>query len=473
MPVAKKIRDNEQDDLSAEREPIKTMEPQPLTTILSALFEIVRDRMGMFFAWAKRFRSDVGEAEGPQPESSLSSDSAVVESEERQLSVANKLPQKISALGRAVVLARASLDTSINKRQASRLAVVIVALMILVPIVTWVRYQSLHVISTNAIIRGHVTEIGTQLEGIVTAVEVDAGDRVYAGQVLALLDDRRLLAEAREARAVLEMLNRQLAIEYLEISHARRQIDQQLVEATANLSAAQAESVAAAVRAENAQLSYQVRKDLLAGGGAISGEVVRESDANRRTTQAMMRASDAQRVAAASARANTRLSVDALVIRERKVGVLEAEIARAEALVSKAETALDSATIRAPQGGSIVRRILQVGGSVDVGQPIISMRLGNEVWVEAWIDEEDIAGVKRGSKAAVSLNSFPDREFVGTVDKLGLTTDFEMPESEVPQPRFSRMRSTPVVGVRIVLDDPPLELLPGLSAVVSISRSVD
>jgi hypothetical protein len=33
------------------------------------------------------------------------------------------------------------------------------------------------------------------------------------------------------------------------------------------------------------------------------------------------------------------------------------------------------------------------------------------------------------------------------------------------------MRSAPVVGVRIRLDDPPLELLPGLSAIVAIRKA--
>lgn len=76
-----------------------------------------------------------------------------------------------------------------------------------------------------------------------------------------------------------------------------------------------------------------------------------------------------------------------------------------------------------------------------------------------------------GSVAKVTLQSFPEREFTGVVDKIGLTTDFEMPPSEVPQPRFARMRGAPVVGVGIRLQNPPAELLPGLSVVVGISKS--
>ena len=372
---------------------------------------------------------------------------------------------------RGTELALSSLNTARKRRRASRVGLLLVGLLILAPIVSWIRFQSANVMSTNAIVRGHVTEIGTRLEGLITSVEVDAGDRVVAGQVLATLEDRHLLAEANEVRATLAGLQRQLEVERMDIAHERRQIGQQLDEATANLSVAEAESVAARIRAEYEQRAYEVRQELFADGGAISGEMVREFDASRRTSEAMQRAAEAGREAAASVRSKTSLATEALIIREHRIGILEAEIARAEAVLSKAETDYEGAVIRAPQDGAIVRRIVQVGGSVDVGQPIISMQLGNKVWVEAWIDEEDIADVRVGNKAIVTLHSFPDREFIGTVDKLGLTTDFEMPDTDIPQPRFARMRGTPVVGVRISLDDPPADLLPGLSAVVSIRRA--
>lgn len=372
---------------------------------------------------------------------------------------------------RGTELAMSSLNSASKRRRASRVGLFIVALLILAPIVSWINFQSLNVMSTNAIVRGHVTEIGTRLEGRITSVEVDAGDRVVAGQVLATLEDRHLLADANEARAMLAGLQRQLEVERMDIAHERRQIGQQLDEATANLSVAEAESVAASIRAEYEKTAYEVRQELFADGGAISGEIVREFDASRRTSEALQRAAEAGRAAAASARSKTSLATEALIIREHRIGILEADIARAEAVLSKAEADYEGAIIRAPQDGAIVRRIVQVGGSVDVGQPIISMQLGNNVWVEAWIDEEDIADVRLGNKAVVTLHSFPDREFIGTVEKLGLTTDFEMPETDIPQPRFARMRGTPVVGVRIRLDDPPADLLPGLSAVVSIRRA--
>lgn len=355
-------------------------------------------------------------------------------------------------------------------RMLGWIVLALIVVLVVASIGTWVRFQSLHITSTNAVVRGHLGEIGTQLHGIVTTVEVDAGDRVQAGQVLVRLDDRQLRSEVSEARATIDGLKRELEVERLAITHERQRIKQQLVESAANLRAAEAQRVAAQIRVQDARRFHRLREELFAAGGAISGEDVRDAESKWRTAEALYAATEAEKAAAASAQDKVRLGDDAATIRERRIGVLEAKVLQAQARLSQAEAGLEDATIRAPEDGAIVRRIVQAGGSVKVGQPIIAMWFGNDVWIEAWIDEEDITDVALNNRATVTLLSFPGRELVGTVDKIGLATDYEMPESEVPQPRFSRMRGAPVVGVRIKLDNPPAELLPGLSAAVSIQR---
>jgi membrane fusion protein (multidrug efflux system) len=341
---------------------------------------------------------------------------------------------------------------------------------LLSPVFLWMNYRSLHVTSKNAAVRGHLAEIGSRVNGLVTKVEVDVGDRVTAGQVLVRLEDRHLLAEVQEARAEIEGLTRGIEVERLAIGLERRQIRQQEQEAIAKVVAADAQTEAAKIRAADARRDHELRESLFARDGVVSAEDVREADSGRRTAEALLEEAKANSVVAQSAEQKVQLADDAVSIRERKVRVLEAELLRARARLTRAEANLDGALIRAPEDGAIVRRIIQPGGSVDVGQPIIAMWLGQDVWVEAWIDEDDIGAVSLGSEASVTFHSFPGREFVGVVDKIGLATDLEIPESEVPQPRFSRMRGAPVVGVRIRLTDPPLDLLPGLSAVVAIRK---
>lgn len=348
-------------------------------------------------------------------------------------------------------------------------AACIVLLLVAAPIGLWIHYQSEHVVSRNAMVKGHRAEIGTRLDGVVKRVEVDAGDRVTAGQILVRVEDSRLRAEARESQAQLEGLRRALEVERLAIVQAERRLQNQLREASANLASAEAQVAAVQSRAEDAQKFYEVRNSLLAEG-AISSEVVRHADAKRRTAEALLGGARADYAAAQSAKQRARLAADGLAIRNRRIGVLEAGVTRAQARLAAVLADLEGTLIRAPDDGAVIRRIVEPGGSVEVGQPIMSLWLGDDVWIEAWIDESDIAEVKVGSVAKVTLQSFPEREFVGVVDIIGLTTDFEMPPSAVPQPRSTRMSGAPVIGVRIRLQNPPLGLRPGLSAVVGIRK---
>jgi multidrug resistance efflux pump len=353
------------------------------------------------------------------------------------------------------------------RRYARRMLALVVLLLVSVPAATWVHYQAGHVISRNALVRGHLAEIGTRLNGVLASAEVGEGQRVKAGQLLAHLEDRHIVSEAQQAEAEIAGLERELQVEKLKIPYERSLLETKRQEAVANLAAADAKVSAARSRADDAKAYHKVRKELLSRN-AISREDVRDADSKRRTAEALLDVAKANYASAQSAEKSVQLEADGLSIREQHIGVLEANIMRAKARLAHANADLEASRIRAPDDGAIVRWLVQPGGSVEVGKPVMSMWVGKDVWIEAWIDEDDISRVRVGSPATVTLQSFPEREFSGSVERLGLTTDFETPVSDVPQPRFSRMRGAPMVGVLIKLDSPPENLLPGLSAAVAI-----
>ncbi|HET7608988.1 MAG TPA: HlyD family efflux transporter periplasmic adaptor subunit [Gammaproteobacteria bacterium] len=388
--------------------------------------------------------------------------------EEPNRPVVRSLQRRGVAL-RLVTLATTRLPLA--RRYAVRFGAFGALALLAAPIVAWLHYQSVHVTSMNAAVRGHIAELGTPLTGLVASVEVDAGDRVAAGQVLVRLDDRTFRAEVNEAAAELEGLQRKIDVERAAIAHELLQVEQEEQGALANVAAARAQNSAAESQAQNARRLHEARQSL-AASGVISNQDLLNAETGSRTAQALVQEARAKQLAALSAEESARLTRDGLAIRERGIGVLEAEVQRARARLAKAEADLDSASVRAPEAGGILRRIIQPGASVEVGQPLMSMWLGREVWVDAWIDEDDISSVRVGDPATVSLRSLPDRELAGVVDKIGLATDLEMP-SEVPQQRTQRMSATPVVGIRVRLLDPPDDLVPGLSAVVAIRRAAN
>jgi multidrug resistance efflux pump len=161
---------------------------------------------------------------------------------------------------------------------------------------------------------------------------------------------------------------------------------------------------------------------------------------------------------------------DGLDVRKERISLLESQRAASAASLALAEAELAGTVIEAPADGWVVRRIVEPGVSVVVGAPIMAIWIGDDAWIEAWIAEDDLASVEVGSVARVTLKPYPDRDFEGFVETIGVSTDFELPNTAVPQPRNERMRGTPVVLVRVRLKDPDVDLLPGLSAVVGIRK---
>ncbi len=355
-----------------------------------------------------------------------------------------------------------------RRRIALRVVIGGAIVAVVVPVALWARFRAGYVVSNNAIVKGYVADVGVQLSGVVTAVEVDAGQQVKAGQVLVRLQDDQLKARVEQAKSQVQRATLALEVERLSIAHEGRRFSSLVSEASARVAAAKAQADAAQTHVQDAGERYTLAQTLTKAG-VVPSEELRSADTNRRSANAEGATAKADQRAAEAAHELAEVESQGLSIREQHIVVLEAEIAAYRAELQLAEADLRATLIRAPEDGWVIRRIAEPGGSVTLGQPVASLWLGKRLWVEAWINENDLANMEVGSAARVTVKPFPGRIFAGVVETIGVSTDYELPESSVPQPRSERMRSAPVVCVRIRLED--LQgLFPGLSAVVGIRK---
>lgn len=175
------------------------------------------------------------------------------------------------------------------RRYRRRIVQVVVAALLLAFLAVlwnWAAYQSQHVMSRNAMVRGQITEVGTRFNGVLAAIEVDEGARVPSGQVLARLEDRHLRAEALELQARIEGLERELELERSTIAHERLKQEASLQESVARAAVARAEVATTKSRADEAREYHKVRQDLL-GRRMISSEDERQAEARYRTALAL------------------------------------------------------------------------------------------------------------------------------------------------------------------------------------------
>jgi HlyD family secretion protein len=146
----------------------------------------------------------------------------------------------------------------------------------------------------------------------------------------------------------------------------------------------------------------------------------------------------------------------------------QVEYANAQATVLRNRAALDirlqnlqDATVRAPVSGTVIEKDVALGqviasgtGTFGGGTTILKMADLTKVRVRALVNETDIGKVRPGLTATVTVDAFPDRPFIGTVEKI--------------EPQATIQQSVTMFPVLISIDNQARLLMPGMNGEVSI-----
>lgn len=248
-----------------------------------------------------------------------------------------------------------------------------------------------------------------EVGGRITSIEVEEGDRVTAGQVIARIDDRVARAHLAKAKAKVAGATAQLGL----VRHgARRQ----------EIDAANADLDAARVTAEHRAVELARSRQLGASGAVSSASV--DADA------ASARVADANAVAA-SARYESLKSGN----RPEQVAAAGADLEAATAELESARLAVEQTIVRSPRDGVVLRRFAEVGGMVTVVPqfPVVSVADLSQLEVRLEIDEADIAGVSVGAVGYATADAFEGKKFAVHVTRV--TGELGRKTTSVDDPR--------------------------------------
>ena len=226
----------------------------------------------------------------------------------------------------------------------------------------------------------------------IVKIDVVEGQRVRAGQPLAEIEATGLdltlksdVANLQSARVKLDNLKAKPA-------------DMDLAAAQATLTQAQ---VAVATQQEN----YDSMKALADKGLASRNQL---SDAERQLASAKA-SYDASRLSFENTKAQSQEDV---------ISAQEAAVAQADYDMQMAKLILDSAVIRSPMAGVVAEVLVNVGDLVSPSTAIATVVNPDPMWLQAQVNENDMAQVKVGQAAAVTPSSYPDLQFVGKVTQI-------------------------------------------------------
>lgn len=279
-------------------------------------------------------------------------------------------------------------------------------------------------------------DLGFRVPGRIATLAVDEGAKVRKGAVLAQLDPQPLSDALAAAEAQLGVASAELA----------KQRNGNRPQDIAQAAAAVAERKAALASAEEA---YR-RREALVKTGAISQALFDATRAEFLSALAQLRA------------AEQGLSLQKAGARAEDVAAAAAQAASARAQRDKARTDLADATIRAPEGGTILTRAREPGAIVQGGETVFTLTIDKPVRVRAYIPEPDLGRIAPGMKVLVSADGDATR-YRGTIGFIASTAEFTPKTVQTED-----LRTDLVYRLRIIVTDPAARLRQGQPVTVTI-----
>lgn len=229
-------------------------------------------------------------------------------------------------------------------------------------------------VEAGGLVQARTTAVVTsRLMAPVREVRVGPGDVVRAGQVLVVLDDRDLGAQARSAQSAATAAER-------------------------SVSAASADRQAAEAALALARASHS-RVATLHGRKSATAQELDEANATLRAAEARLSAIDA------------------------RIQQAEASLASARAGSEAASVTAGFATVTAPFGGVVAEKLVEPGNMAMPGTPLLRLEERGAYRLDVRVDAARVASVQVGQTLPVELDAAQPIALTGTVSEVARAMD--------------------------------------------------
>jgi len=278
-------------------------------------------------------------------------------------------------------------------------------------------------------------DLGFRVAGRIAEIEVEEGDAVGAGQVLARLDPEPYERELAEAATRVDSLRARVNL--LQSGYRPEEIAQ----AAAVVSERE-------VTLQNARTTLR-RAEELRVDQVVSQEVYDDAEAAFREAEARLKS------------AREQLALLQAGYRSEELVQAQADLAGAEAARASSELRLRDTILLAPTNGVILIRAQEPGAVVPAGATVLTLSLSQPVWVRAYVAEPDLGRVHPGLAVEVHTDSRPGRPYRGQVGYISPRAEFTPRNVETRE-----LRTSLVYRLRIVVENPDEGLRQGMPVTV-------
>ena len=359
----------------------------------------------------------------------------------------------------------------------SKLIFVLIAILVLIIGSLWIRGDDLPGVSSGlyldeAHVHGAVSSVGAQVDGRISALHVELGDTVETGDLLITLENDALEAQVDAAERVVKQRRLELNRAKVADRLAKEQAEAALIQALSEVDAAEARLNAARAQQDLRQSELERIEELAADGVASRSTLetaTEAANAARELTKRREAELDVDRAQVASAR--TRLEREAL--RAMDINILSQHIAEAEADLEYLRERVNATRLRALDNGVVVGLPSRLGDSVASGDAKVEIWRSEQIWIRAWISEDDVSRIDRGDSAKISVSAIGDEMLDGTVNRILVSSEGDE-VTRSGQPISPLLPDDYRFAVQLLVNADDLvrhKLLPGMSAEVLIVPS--
>lgn len=333
-------------------------------------------------------------------------------------------------------------------------------------------------------------DIAFKIAGRLVERTVDEGSWVKRGQLVARLDREilenqraRELAAARAAETQLsqlrtaiafqrEIIRQDEALRQAELAAAQAQLakllagsrPQEIEYARAALADARSQYAQAKADWERAQILYKnddisrAQFDQYEARYRSAEAAVKRAQENLALVEEGPRKEDIEAARAqveraqAAIRYNQAQNID-LRRREQELETRLAELERARAQARMAESQLSDTFAYSPVEGVVLVAPAEPGEILAAGTTVVKIGDLDHPWLRGYIREQDLGRVKLGAKARITSDSYPGKEYWGTVTFINSEAEFTPKQIQTPEERVKL-----VYRIKISVENPHHEL---------------
>jgi HlyD family secretion protein len=325
---------------------------------------------------------------------------------------------------------------------------------------------------------------------------VDEGDTVKKGKVIARLDRDQLMAQqAREAAgeqsSVAQMAQAETSLEWQKATLAadveQKRADlasmearlaemkngarpQEKLDAKATVDSAASEVDRAKKDWDRAQVLYkdddistaqfdQYRNRWESAAAALNQSREREALVLAGPRQEQINAQSALVERARGALKMAEANSLELKRREQELATRRAEIARSKASLELIDTQLADTIATSPVDGVVLVKSADVGEVLAAGATVVTIGDIDHPWLRGYINETDLGRVKIGSKARLTTDTYPGKVYNGRVSFIASEAEFTPKQIQTQQERVKL-----VYRIKIEVDNPQHELKSNMPA---------